>query len=172
MRTSSALAALLAVTLLSGCANKAQPDSICPQTGFIDHTDRVTYLAPGGSVKDIVAKAAINSFSGECIFKDKESSDVQISLTLPFAAQKGAAGGDLKQKELPYFISVLSPDEEILQRQAFTTKIDFDNNGNGSSTEEHVIKIPLKSRDEAYKYKVIIGFTLTHDQFKYNEEQK
>ncbi len=149
----------------------ADTDPICPKTGFIGKTDKITYLA-SGSTTDIVATGAIKGFTGDCSFKDKHKDEVEISLTLPFTAQRGKAGSDLKEKELPYFIGVLSPTEEILQRQAFTTKISFDDTGAGSSTEEHVIKIPLKSRADADKYKVIIGFALTRDQLKYNEENK
>ena len=163
---------LLAAILLSGCAAKTDIDPICPKTGFISNTDRITYLAPGGSAKDIVAAATIEGFSGDCRFKDKHNNTVDVALTLPFTASKGKAGGGLKEKELSYFIAVLSPEEEILNRQSFTTMISFDNTGTGSTTEEHVIKIPLKARSDAYKYKVIIGFALTPDQLKYNEEQK
>ena len=161
---------ILAVILLSGCASKADIDPICPKTGFIGKTDTITYFA--GSTKDVAATGAIRGFKGDCSFQDKKSNVVTVSLTLPFSVQKGAAASDLKGKELPYFIAVLSPDEEILQRQAFTTKVAFDNTGAGSSTEEHVIKIPLKVRADAERYKVIIGFALTRDQLKYNEEQQ
>lgn len=162
--------ALLALMLLSGCSNKVDIEPLCPKTGFIGKTDIITYFVPG-STKDVVATATINGFSGECVFKDKDKNVVDIDLTVPFRARKGSAGADLKEKELSYFIGVLSPDEEILQRQAFTTKITFDDNGTGSSTEEHTIKIPLKSRADIGKYKVIIGFALTRDQLKYNEAQ-
>jgi hypothetical protein len=170
MRAASFSGILLALTLLAGCSPTVNMDPICPQTGFIGRTDTITYLAPGS--KDVVAKAAIRGFSGECKFKDKKSNIVDVELTLPFTAQLGKAGTSVKEKELPYFIGVLSPDEKILQRTAFTTKISFDNNGGGSSKEEHVIKIPLTSRADAGKYKVVIGFALTHDQLKYNEEQQ
>jgi hypothetical protein len=161
-------AALLALTLISGCSSQILMDPICPQTGFVGKADTITYLAPGSN--DVLAKGAIRGFSGECKFKDKETSTVDVSLTLPFVAQRDKAGAALKEKELPYFIAVLSPDETILQRTSFITKITFDDNGVGSSTEEHVLKIPLSSRAEAGKYKVVIGFALTRDQYKYNGE--
>ena len=163
---------LLAVILLSGCASTADIGSICPKTGFLDNTRTITYLAPELKKDNVVAVATIQGLSGDCKFRDKDCNMLDVSLTLPFAAQKGTAGGDLKDKELPYFIAVLSPGEEILQRQAFSTKIDFDNAGTGSNTEEHIVRIPLKVRDDADKYKVIIGFALTRDQLKYNEDHK
>jgi hypothetical protein len=170
MRSALLPGVLLALILLSGCSNKVAPDPICPQTGFIGKTDTVTYLAPG--TKDIVVEGAITGFSGECVFKDKKSNVVDVELTLPFKAQLRKAGTALKEKEFSYFIGVVSPDEKILQRTAFTTKITFDNTGAGSSEEEHVIKIPLTSRAEADKYKVIVGFALTRDQYNYNDENK
>ena len=163
--------AILAVILLTGCASKGDMEPICPKTGFIGRTDTIAYLKPG-SVKDVVATASIRGFSGECRFEDKKKEAIEVSLSLPFYAQKGsAAAADLKEKELSYFIAVLSPDETILQRQAFTTKVSFDNTGTGNNTEEHTVKIPLKHID-ADKYKVIIGFALTRDQLKYNEEHQ
>ena len=170
MRGASLLGVLLALILLSGCSTKINMDPICPQTGFIGNTDTITYLAAGS--KDAIASGAIKGFSGECKFKDKKTNTVDVTLTLPFTAQRGKAGAALKEKEFSYFIGVLSPTEEILQRKVFTTKITFDNNGKGDSSEDHVIKIPLTARADAGKYKVIIGFTLTRDQMKYNEQTK
>ena len=109
------------VILLSGCTSKILLDPICPQTGFIDKTNTITYLAPDGT--DVVAKGAIKSYNGDCKFKDKKTSIVTIALTVPFVAQRGKAGADLKDQELPYFIAVLSPDEQILQRTAFTYRL-------------------------------------------------
>ena len=160
---------LLALVLLSGCSSKVQQEPVCPHTGFIGKADTVTYLASGFK-KDVEVTAAIKGFSGECVFKDKHSDVVSVSLTLPFRAQRGPAGAALKEKELSYFIGVLSPDEEILQRDEFKTKIVFDNDGSGSSTEEHVIKVPLTSRADVDKYKIVVGFALTRDQLKYNGE--
>ena len=140
----------------------------CPKTGFVEPASTVTFLAPDG--KNIVMKAALQGFNSDCSFKNKDTAEV--ALTLPFAARRGVAGMTLQNKELPYFVAVLSPEEKILQRQAFATTIDFDNTGNGSSTEEHVIKIPLTAPEDAYKYKVVIGFALTPDQLQYNKEKK
>ena len=168
MRNASFAVLLLALTALAGCSNKIQADPLCPQTGFIGNTDTITYVVPG--TKDVIATGTINGFSGECKFKDKKSSQLLVSLTLPFNLRAGKAGATLKNKELPYFIAVLGPDEKILQRTAFTTTVTFDDDGVARSSEDHVLKIPLPSREDAGKYKVIIGFALTREQMKYNED--
>jgi hypothetical protein len=58
-----------------------------------------------------------------------------------------------------------------LQRQAFSTKVDFDNNADGVSKEEHTIRIPVPSPDAAHGYKIVIGFSLTPEQAAYNKQQ-
>ena len=160
--------ALFTVVLLSACTNAVQPDSICPQTGFVDNSDTVTYL----SGTETTVRAAINGFKGDCTFADKEKKTVELTLTLPFEAQKGATAA-VQEEELPYFIAVLSPEEKVLQRQAFTTKVGFGDSGRGSSSEEHTIRIPLAPGEEgAYRYKVVVGFVLTHEQLDYNREHQ
>jgi hypothetical protein len=155
--------AVLAIVLLSACSmfSKNTEDFSCPKIGFIGDAD-VLSLAAG--------EAQINGFKASCSFS-KNPDQVQVELTLPFKAQKEEKAAD-KSLTLPYFIAVLSPTEEILQRQALSTKVDFDNTGIGSSSEEHTIKIPLTSPAEAYKYKVVIGFVLTPEQLKQNKEKK
>ena len=152
---------LLAVLLLSGCAwfSKGAVDFSCPKTGFVADANQVTFDD---------AHVAMTGISGGCTLKNPH--EVEVAITLPFTAQ--LTGAPLKQKTAAYFIAVLAPDETILQRQAFSTKIEFDKAGAGSSEEEHVLKIPLDNLDQAYKYKVAIGFALTPEQLKYNKEKK
>ncbi len=161
--------AFLAVILLSGCSvfSRGEAEFSCPKTGFVENAATVAFLTPGG---ENIAAADLQGLSGECNFKNKDA--VEVTVTLNFAARRGAADVSLKGKELPYFVAVLSPEEEILQRQAFVTNIDFDNAGVGSSTEEHTVRISATKPEEAYKYKVVIGFALTPDQLRYNKEHK
>jgi hypothetical protein len=154
--------ALLAVVFLSGCAifSDSEEDLFCPEVGLIPYTDTVSLVS---------ASAVINGFTGSCSFK--KGSGVEIDLTLPFVARKKDNTGAQVVK-LPYFIAVLSPDETILQRKAFSTTVSFDENGSGGSTEEQTVTIPMTSAAEAYKYKVVMGFALTPEQLKYNKEKK
>jgi len=170
MRNASFAIVLLALAALGGCSNKIQADPLCPQTGFIGGTDQMTILAPG--THEAVGHATINGFTGECKFKDKKSSNLLVSLTLPFTFERGKGGAALKSEQLPYFIAVLGPEEKILQRTAFTTTVSFDDDGIGRSSEDHVLKIPLPTRADADHYKIIIGFAMTREQVKYNEDHK
>jgi hypothetical protein len=159
--------ALLAILILSGCSafSKGDTDFTCPKTGLVEDASTVTVLAENG----ISAEAVIAGFSGDCVVKDKQA---VVTLALPFVVKKGPAGAALGAQKLSYFIAVLSPEEKVLQRQAFGTRVVFDDTGSGSGTEEHVIKIPLMEPGTAYKYKVVIGFTLSPDQLAYNRKRK
>jgi hypothetical protein len=161
------LPVLFAILLLSGCSlfSKPEADFSCPTTGMVEDASRVTVMA--ADAKSIAAEGAITGYNGTCSFKNKDTADME--LVLPFAVRKGAGGQDLKEIELPYFVAVLSPDETILQRQAFTTKIEFDDTGHGLGSETHRIQIPGATGETAYKYKVVVGFALTQDQLKYNK---
>lgn len=170
LRNVTVAVALLALLGVTGCSNKIQADPICPQTGFIGNTDTISYVTP--DTHELIATGSISGFSGECKFKGKKSKELLITLKLPFSLRVGKAGATLKNKELPYFIAVLGPDETILQRTAFTTTVSFADDGIAHSEEEHVLKIPLPSREDAGRYKVIIGFVLTREQVKYNQDHK
>lgn len=161
--------AVLLVILLSGCSYFAKPveDFTCPRTGFVAGTDKVTFLAPGTT--EVGSSAVIKGFTGDCRFKNNQA---EINISLPFAVKKGAGGAELKEVQLPYFIAVLTSDDEILQRHAFSTTITFDNTGVGTTTEDHRLKLPLSAPADVHKYKIVMGFALTPDQLDYNKDQK
>jgi hypothetical protein len=160
---------LTALFLLSGCALTEGGEGLsCPRAGFIADADTITF-ADMARPDGFLVKANIDGFKGTCAKHGKD--EIQLDLTLPFVAKKyPQAAGDLKEKELPYFIAVLGPNEEILQRQAFSTKVSFDNANTGTSTEEHVVRIPVASHGDGHKYKVVIGFVLTPDQLTHNKD--
>lgn len=161
------------VLLLSGCASPFSKDQEaaalpCPKAGFIADTDSVSFPA---TKTDPAVNVVMNGFSAECSFKDKNK--VQIDLTLPFVAKKTPADDtSMKGKEVSYFIAVLSPEDKVLQRQKFSATVPFDKGDAGSSKEEHTITIPLTPGAEARQHKIAIGFALTPDQLKQNEERK
>lgn len=156
--------AILAILFLSGCSlfSKGGEDLACPEVGFLSYADTLPLSN---------AQAVLNGFTGSCSF-NKKTDETIVELSLPFVAKKETAAAPLTDIELPYFIAVLSTDEAILQRQAFSTTVHFDNAGAGQVTEEQVIRIPASSLAGAYKYKIVIGFILTPDQLKQNKDNK
>ncbi len=153
--------ALLALVLLAGCSSsKHPPEFSCPRTGFVMHADTVTLPA---------AEAVFTGYTGSC--KPVENG-IALDITLPVQVKKTKDPAP-ESVTLPYFIAVLSPDEQVLQRQSFTATVKIDKDaGTGQDSEDHEITLPLPKGVQAYGYKVAFGFELTPEQLAFNKEKK
>lgn len=143
----------------------------CPETGIVREAELVPvfYGSDGRpAAADVAATGAIAGVSGACSF-DKPGV-AALELKIGFGAKKGPRGMSLKKQKFPYFIAILDPQENVLQRQVFSTKVDFDNAETASAVEEHEIRVPVPSREQAHAYKVVVGFQLTPEQLSYNRE--
>jgi hypothetical protein len=156
--------------LLAACAAGGD-EPACPSTGFVRGAATYPVIATEAkqmAAGDLAARGVLGRITGSCKYKGEN--EVALDLTLTFAANRGAKGPGLEAQQLPYFIAVLSPDDEILQRQEFSTKVAFNDAGIATGSEEHRIRIPLKDRMAAPTYKVAVGFRLTPRQADYNRQ--
>ena len=153
------LGVLLAVTGCSGL-QKGEPEVPCPQTGFVMDADRV-------SKKD--ADAWMTGFKYVCHYRPQDG--YYIEMSLPLMATK-KAGTTALSVRLPYFISLLSPQEEILKRNSFAAEIEFGDNGNGQEVEEHNLHVPGMTPETAAGYKIALGFALTPEERAANQQHK
>ncbi len=193
MNNITRLSLVICLVLLSGCAQTRKaynatfhPDDVevvqkaapsCPTVGVVPEANAFPAFKAGSaqkSPKDLVAAGYIGVFRGDCTFKDGK--EAVFDLEINFGGTKGPMGRVNSAKEIgsavfPYFVAVVSSDETILQRQAFSTKVDFDNKTDGVSKEEHTIRIPVTSPDAAHGYKIVIGFSLTPEQVAFNKQQ-
>lgn len=142
--------ALFCCTLLAlaGCSmlgHKAEVVPDCPMTGVLRGASFYPVIAsdaPHLAAADLAASATMGG-AVEDTCKYTRDGEVSVRLSLVFSGRRGAKGEKLKEYKFPYFIAVLSPDDQILQRQEFSTTVDFDNAGAGASEEEHKVRIPL-----------------------------
>lgn len=175
----------LALSGLGGCSMFGHKDDrvACPATGIIKAASLFPVLHKSGTGKHAaqtaVAEGKILKFISHC--REKKVGTAAIALDVAFSGHRTAKNDPLV---LPYFIAVLSPDQKILQRQEFTTKIDFDNQPvetsqpqadgvstqKGVSVEQHVISLPLTAGDNAADYTVAIGFALSPAQLAYDRK--
>ncbi len=176
------LPAFAALLLLTGCGMGEQlshsmfgtatqkeiiemPD--CPRP--VSLTDAAYMPIFTGEKTELAAESKLGGITGSCAF-EKGSAVMEIKVT--FLARKAKPELDIKKLAVPYFIAILSPDQQVLQRQAFSTKIGFDNAGFGASTEEHTLRIPVPSKEAAGGYNVVVGLELSQDQLAYNRKRK
>lgn len=170
-RRSAVLAAVLTLGLaVSGCAGSASKntDLPCPETGLVYGAGKTTFYAgSGNSQQDVQVMAELANYRGGC----RMSGDIlEFELEVDIAALRGAAGGNLKRGQFPYFIAILNPQENVLQRQGFSSTVSFDKNGIGMTTEKHVLRLPLADTKTVRLHKVVMGFELTADQLARNRD--
>lgn len=142
----------------------------CPEAGIMPEANTIPLLQDGETPDDVAATGFLGRLTGACNF-DK-AGEAALEIKIGFAAQKGPKGAKLKKAALPYFIAVLGPDESVLQRAAFSTKVDFDNEATGVTFEEHDLRVPVPTKEQAGAYKVVVGFELTPAQLAFNKGQK
>jgi len=178
------LLALPALILLTGCGMSERLSSSlfgtptekdvermpdCPQTGVLADATYIPIFT-GNGIADVAALGKLGDITGGCDFDKAGIAALDIKVT--FLARKTKPELDIKKQAFPYFIAILSPDQQILQRQNFSTKVDFDNTGYGVTIEEHELKIPVPSREAASGYKVVVGYELSPDQLAYNRKKE
>jgi len=186
-------AMLTAALLLGGCSMFSHKDNgvACPETGIVKKAARLQL--PGG-VAPVEGKtpppgvqAVIADFNAHCAAR---KGVVEMDLNVLFQASNTLAETGKFSRHLPYFIAVLSPDQHILQRTAFSTTVDFDNTAESKprivksaadaepgaddsarkagrtaeAVEQHVIKPPGAAGTNPADYTVAIGFALSPSQ--------
>lgn len=158
-------AVLFCALLLAACQSAGAKDGAmqCPDTGLLREAGTFTVLTSdkAGTAEDVIVSAEIVNFSGTCRYRNGE---VEFELGLDVLAKRGPKGPSLTHYNFPYFIAILSPERQILQRQAFSTNVSFDNTGIARAAEPHVLRIPVTDQKEAGSFQVLIGFELTPEQ--------
>lgn len=172
-RIAAPAAALAAALGLAACAGPDYDPNLpqgCPQVSVLRDASEVTLFdGAGRDLTDIVARAAIGDYQGECDYID-DPARVEVTLLLPIVAERGpAADGPVT---VDYFVSVIDPDARVLGKQVFSTTIEFESGvARGGSVEELAQRIPLPSLASGESHGIIIGFQLTPEQLRYNREQ-
>lgn len=164
--TMTAVAILLAT---AGCAGGGTTAAIpCPETGLMLDATHLTAFNTAGSTKaaDAVVIGRIDNYRGACRMRDNT---LEFVLDVEIGGRKGpAAPKDLERAQFPYFIAILGPDEQVLQRQSFESLIMFSKDGYGFATEKHNMRLPIEDKKTLRQHKVVIGFELTPAQLAYN----
>ncbi len=164
---------LFPVLCLAACASDKAVFS-CPETGLMREAQHAAFFARAAenpTKEDVAVYAELKHPKGECKLKSDGKLDIEMSLA--FVAQKVDTSATQEKQNLSYFIAVLDPEENILQRQNFYTSVMFEKDAIiGTSIEEHGLYIPVPEASMAGKYKVVAGFALTPEQLKFNEENK
>jgi hypothetical protein len=166
--------ALVALALvLSSCSwfRRDEAARSCPRLGIVaDAADLTRYRAgPGRDITDQLFTARIADVSGNCRF-DKASANIDMKVSL--VAERGAAGVNEPAADLEYFVAVTGPQDQILAKQNFSTRIDFSGRNRAGVAEELAQRIPLPGDSNPANYAVLVGFQLSAEELAENRRRR
>lgn len=188
MKQMTRFCAIAALCLaLTACAGA--PRAACPVAGILQGADRLPVFADmreQGDPQTQTVQGQIVNFAGGCapasdtkiplLGKKEQAKGMVYDLDIHFQGERYEAAtsdgkGPLKGLSLPYFVAVLGPGDQILQRARFSVKLGFDDQGHAVAQEQHRLVIPEATPDNAADYRVTFGFELTPQQLAYNNRK-
>jgi hypothetical protein len=175
----------VSVTLLAGCQNGVNPFTgkpwsgddkpraatagpACPDVGVMPELARLTIRQQNKPV----AQADFVSVKPSCRVEGKAATvrmDMAFKGALTPSAQKDAAQSNFS---LPYFVSVVSPQGEIISKDVFTITMTL-TPGETSRDFSDLLEqtIPLAAGTDIGQYRIVVGFLLSEDDLAYNRSQ-
>ncbi len=158
--------------LVTACADQKTASTVppCPRVGILADAARLTVFRDGGGrdVTDVQSFSEVAGFSGSCFYEDKLRT-VMVDLRIEITSERGAAANGPRFAELPYFVSILDKNREIIAQQDFSLRADYPiNSARIGLFDELEQRIPLKAGEFGDAYEVLIGFRLTPDQLEWN----
>jgi hypothetical protein len=173
-RRAAALAPLLALALL-GCttfekATAKQDPRGCPRFTTVPGAQSLTrFTGTGRDLTDVDFIAVFGNIQGDCYYS---GNTINMTLRVPMIVERGPANTE-KQAAYQYFVAVATTANQIPEggRQAFSTVVPFHGTTmRNGGTEEVEQQIALGPNDSGANYIVYVGFVLTEDELKYNQQ--
>ena len=131
---------------------------------------------PGRDITDIEIEADIIELRFTCGMGNRDREvitpqsaawDVVVDLSVSIRARSGPAIQGGTPQNIPFFVALINRFGQVVEKQSFSAEISFDNNTGPSSQtleENIVLRIPVRSLEEASSYETIVSFQLTEDQ--------
>lgn len=173
------LPALVACALgLAACAGSAERPPACPRAGVLNDAATMTRFAPGGGRDplDIDFNVEIADLASGCQFekKGKKFDRLVVAVAPVLVTTRGPANASRKA-DYVYFVSLIGPDGDILNKQSFPVTVSFSGNQRELTLRDDdppvTVDIPLTRAEDALNYEVILGLQLTEDELQYNRQR-
>ena len=150
-----------------------QPVLVCPRVASpSDTADLVRFRTPESrDLTDLVVSARITSLNGTCALVNRNAA-VQVTVTMGVEAMRGPAAPG-RTIQLPYFVAVTGPDEEVLDKAVYTLAVEFPANMQRARMqgEEIRLTIPVTAERPASANRVYVGFQLTEQELALNRSR-
>tara|TARA_R110001592_G_scaffold20926_3_gene84549 strand:+ start:622 stop:1305 length:684 start_codon:yes stop_codon:yes gene_type:complete len=148
--------------------------SPCPQVEIVDDLSSISdFTDPKNQVKkNLISRVDLKSAESTCKLSSKTAI---VDLKLIFNGSLGDKGRtkstDKPFFSYPYFVAVTTPNGKIMAKEIFAASMAFAAKKNEHSYFENLRQIiPIKNKNQANNYRVLIGFQVTPDQLAYNRE--
>ncbi len=146
----------------------------CPKVELVDDLSSLSdFSDPKKQVKEnLISRVDLRSAESTCKLSSKSA---VVDLKLIFNGTLGKKGrkksSDKPFFSYPFFVAVTAPNGKIMAKEIFAASITYNANENKHTYFEKLRQIiPIKSKDMARHYKVLIGFQVTPDQLAYNRK--
>lgn len=161
---------------LAACGGPATTSTVppCPRVGILADAARMTVFreGPGRDITDVQSISQVSGFSGSCYYEDRQRT-VMVDLRIEVTSERGAAANGPRSADLPYFVSILNKNRDIIAQQDFTLRADYPvNSARIGLFDELEQRIPLQAGEFGDAYEVLIGFRLTPDQLEWNRQNR
>ena len=173
-----AAAALAAALLPAACGGRDSGRTVlptaCPRPGILADGADLTRWQPG-PVRDLttlVFDARLTGLNGTCR-PGRGDRTLEVTLTPSFSVERGPAAGGVRVAELPWFVAVVGPGDEVLQRQTFVERLAF-NRGETRGTgggEPVRLSLPVGEERRATDYRIFVSFELTPEDVAVNRRR-
>lgn len=165
--------ALFMAAMPAACSSmtRTPPPLPCPAAGLVLRADNIAFskdTAQPLSPANVAVTGVIGNYRGGC--SKTRKGELEYVIEFDIMASKADAKDPLSFIELPYFIAVLGPDDSIMQKQAFVTKLAFEGKQSAKTKDLHKIPLSLPETADVTRYKIAAGFILTPGQHAYNQE--
>ncbi len=149
--------------LLAACSSDDKPRLVCPRPAIIDELGSFERYTPGAAEQPehLAYRAALQNISGNC---RADGSDIQIDVAVETQVEPGLAflGPTV---ELPYFVAVLAPGGEVLDRQDFVARVTVPAGAREAGSSERFSQRFVGIGPYGVPgYRVLFGFALPKDE--------
>jgi hypothetical protein len=169
----AALTALLPAACGGGDGASALPVA-CPRPGVLADGADLTRWRPG-PVQDLttlVFDARLTGLNGSCR-PGRRDRTLEVTLAPAFAVERGPAGGGERVAELPWFVAVVGPGDEVLQRRGFVERLNFNRGETRATGEGEAVRLSLPVGEErrATDYRIFVSFELAPEDVAVNRRR-
>jgi hypothetical protein len=162
--------ALFAALFLSGCVHDIDK-GLCPTAAALVGTSSLTVFKAGAGQdpSNEIYTVYLSDVRQKCDFdKDRNKTDSKVELLFRAKRPPSAEGVSYR---FPYFV-VVTHSGNIISKRMFFVNFTFQPGATSAAFEDTVDSTVIKMarKDKIGEYEILVGFQLTHDQLKYNDE--